>query len=68
MAEPVEKSELQVAPVVTHNEELFKKDNEIILKSSFDKLGLWATVRRFWKVYNDLGLGRICAVIGILMC
>ncbi|KAL7916802.1 general substrate transporter [Trichoderma velutinum] len=49
MAEPTEKSELQIAPVVTHNEELFEKDNGMILKSSFDKLGLWATVKRFWK-------------------
>ncbi|KAL7940835.1 general substrate transporter [Trichoderma barbatum] len=49
MAETVEKSKLQVAPIVTHDEGVLKKDNEIILKSSFDNLGLWATVKRFWK-------------------
>lgn len=65
MTEAAEKSELQEAPVITHDEESSKAGNEVILKSSFDNLGLWPTVKRFWKVNRDPELSRICGIVGI---
>ncbi len=37
-------------PGANHMEMDLKPRDEVILKSSLDDLGLWTTVKRFWKV------------------
>jgi hypothetical protein len=57
MAVHQEKVQVEVQPGAEHVEgDLnLKHDHEVLLKSSLDDLGLWATVKRFRKV-------RFCSV------
>lgn len=45
-----EKSPIEIQPNADHIESDLKEQNETVLKSNLDNLGLLATVKRFWKV------------------
>ncbi|KAJ3549491.1 hypothetical protein NM208_g479 [Fusarium decemcellulare] len=44
-----DKAEIEARNDAEHDEGFHKKDYEVVLKSDHDKLGVWATVRRFKK-------------------
>ncbi|KAF4472617.1 sugar transporter [Fusarium albosuccineum] len=44
-----DKAEIEARNDAEHDEGFHKKDYEVVLKSDHDKLGVWATVRRFQK-------------------
>jgi hypothetical protein len=49
MASNQDKPAIELEETTGHEENYSKHDNQVILKSAFDNLGLWATVKRFWK-------------------